>query len=131
MWRTSAGQLQQALRDDKPRKRNKYGARKTTVDGVTFDSQAEANRFVELQLLERAGQVSQLERQVTYVLAPPVVLDGRKKPAIRYRADFRYIDAASGAVVVEDVKGVATPEYRLKRHLMKCVHGIDVKEVRA
>lgn len=110
-------------------KRSKFENKKITdADGTTFDSKAEYRRWNQLALLQRAGHISNLERQVVYVLADAVVLDGRRKPALRYLADMRYVDA-SGAVVVEDVKGIITPAYRIKRHLMKSIHGIDVREV--
>lgn len=109
-------------------RRNKYGARKVVVDGESFDSQREAKRWCDLLALEGDGWISQLERQVTYVLAPPVTLHGetRKKTALRYVADFRYRDR-QGAIVVEDAKGFESPVSRIKRHLMKSVHNIDVR----
>jgi len=109
--------------------RNKYGARKTVVDGITFDSVREANRWRDLQALEKGGQISQLERQLTFVLAPAVNLYGekRKKTALRYVADFRYFDGKAGHFIIEDAKGRDTPVSRIKRHLMKSVHGIDVR----
>ncbi|MGQ3297734.1 DUF1064 domain-containing protein [Reyranella sp.] len=108
--------------------RNKYGARKTVSGGITFDSKREANRWDDLQALLRGRKISQLERQVRFVLAPGVTLAGetRKKPAIRYVADFRYFDVEKGRFIVEDAKGRDTPVSRIKRHLMKSVHGIDV-----
>ena len=109
--------------------RSKYGNKKVVaVDGATFDSVREFRRWGELQLLQAGHKISQLERQVTYELAPAVTLVGekRKKPALRYVADFRYLDE-SGNTVVEDAKGHETKEFRVKRHLMKSVHGIDVR----
>ena len=108
---------------------SKYGAIRTTVDGIVFDSKREAKRYQELVLLGRAHKISQLERQVVYELAPAVRLDGEKrmKPALRYVADFRYFDGDKGHFVVEDAKGRDTPVSRIKRHLMKSVHGIDVR----
>lgn len=108
---------------------NKYGAKATVVDGLKFDSAREAKRWQELQLLQRAHLVSQLERQVVYELAPAVRLYGEKrlKPAVRYVADFRYFSGDESVFVVEDAKGRDTPVSRLKRHLMKSVHGIDVR----
>jgi hypothetical protein len=107
--------------------RNKYGARKTVVDGITFDSQREANRWRDLQSLEKGGLITKLERQVKYVLAPSVKFIGEQKAkaALRYYADFRYVDDL-GYVIVEDAKGRQTEAFRIKRHLMKSVHGIDV-----
>jgi hypothetical protein len=117
---------------NKKPKKSKYGNRKIVVDGIKFDSKREAKRWAALQTLDRFGTISQLERQVPYVLAPAVRLhdETRLKPAIRYVADFRYFDISAGCFVVEDVKGLETDVSRLKRHLMKSVHGIDVKIVR-
>ncbi len=108
--------------------RNKYGARKVVVDGIKHDSKREWVRYGQLLQLWKADKISDLERQVTYVLAPAVNLHGekRKKPALRYVADFRYRDR-QGAIVVEDAKGFESPVSRIKRHLMKSVHGIDVR----
>lgn len=108
----------------------KYGNKKTTIDGVTFDSKREADRWSHLCMLQRAGRISELRRQVAYVLAPSVKFEGstRAKPAIRFIADFEYVEA--GARIVEDVKSKPTaklPAFQLKRHLMKHLHGIDVR----
>lgn len=97
------------------------------VDGVWFDSQREAKRYGQLKMLERAGEISALELQHTFILALPVVLNGRKKPALRYVADFCY-NTADGFPVVEDCKGHKTAVYRIKQHLMKSIFGIDIKE---
>jgi hypothetical protein len=106
---------------------SKYRNVKTTVDGVTFDSKAEAKRWGDLQLLERAGRISGLRRQVKFELAPAVVIAGRKRPAVRYIGDFGYLETRTGEYVVEDVKGIQTPVFRLKRHLMKHVYDIEVR----
>ena len=108
---------------------NKFGAKKTEVNGIVFDSRAEARRYGQLVTLERAGHIAGLTRQVAFVLAPAVKLAGAKriKPALRYVADFVYSDTKTGRIVIEDVKGVATPLFRVKQHLMKSVHGIDIK----
>lgn len=105
---------------------NKFGAIKTTVDGITFDSKAEARRWSQLVILEKAGHISHLERQAAYLLLPPVILNGKRKPAMKYIADFRYFDVTKGKTITEDVKGVITPLFRAKQHLMKHVHEIDV-----
>ena len=106
---------------------SKYHAEKTTVDGITFDSKAEAKRWQTLCMLEKAGQISNIKRQVAYQLAPGVKLLGetRNRPAIRYVADFAYLDKW-GREVVEDVKGMDTPMSRLKRHLMATTLGVFV-----
>ena len=98
-------------------------------DGIIRASGREAARFEQLRLLERAGQIYKLESQVVYELIPSVRLDGRKKPAIRYVADFRYTVGA--AQIVEDCKSPhlrTNPVYRIKKHMMKHFFDIDILE---
>ena len=102
----------------------KYNNTKIRVDGRLFDSKAEAARWQELQLLERAGEITELERQVEYELIPKQ----KGERAVKYIADFRYVDN-EGKTVVEDTKGVKTPVWIIKRKLMLRVHGIRVREV--
>lgn len=113
-------------------KNNKYKNRKIENSDGKFDSAKEYVRFKELQLLQRAGLISDLTCQATYVLAESVKFSNetRAKPALRYVADFQYIE--NGKIVVEDVKSKITkenPVYRIKKHLMLSVHGIEIKEV--
>ena len=107
----------------------KYKAKPVTIDGIRFASQREGARYRELKLLERAGQISGLELQPVFVLAPGVLVPGekRKRPALRYVADFAYTDQY-GRRVVMDVKGVQTPVFRLKMHLL-ALQGVSVKMV--
>lgn len=107
--------------------RRKYGNTKTAFGGLTFDSKAEAARWAELMILERTGQIHGLRRQVAYELAPSVKYAGaaRAKPALRLIVDFEYRDATG--LVLEDVKGVRTTAFEIKRHLLKSVHGLDMK----
>ena len=106
----------------------KYHAKKTELDGITFDSKKEANRYAELKLLERSGAIHNLRRQVRYELIPAQKKDGKTiERACHYIADFVYEE--NGKTVVEDVKGFRTKEYVLKRKLMLRVHGIEVREV--
>lgn len=112
--------------------RSKYGAVKTQIDGHTFASKAEAKRYAQLKELERIGEIDSLELQPRYELAPGVKFSdsARATPALRYVADFRYRDHL-GRLVVEDVKGGPVTEgYRIKKHLMLAIHGIEVREVR-
>ena len=104
----------------------KYHNIKVIVDGIKFDSRAEALRYQVLKKLENSGVISDLQLQVAFVLAPSVIIKGRKKPALKYKADFVYNH--KGQKIVEDVKGVLTAVYKIKRHLMKSVHGIDILE---
>lgn len=107
---------------------NKFGNRKTLFNGITFDSRREAKRYAELVLLLRAGQISNLRRQVPFELLPSQKRNGKviERP-VKYVADFVYIE--NGQEVVEDAKGLRTKEYILKRKLMLWQYGIQIKEV--
>jgi len=95
----------------------KYGNRRVQLDGYTFDSQAEANRYVELKLLVRGGVISSLRVHPPYIIQSAFTHKyAGKVREIRYVADFEYVE--KGVQVVEDVKGVRTPAYQLKRKLM-------------
>lgn len=111
----------------------KYGNHR---DECGHDSGKEHDRHQELLLMQRAGMIRGLQHHApVYELAPSVVLDGRKKPAVRYTPDYTYYedDGQHGwHFVVEDVKSPITRKnesYRLRRHLMKSVHHIEVREV--
>lgn len=107
---------------------NKYHSRKITRDGMTFDSMKEYRRYCELLLLERAGAITELQRQVKFELIPAQRIDGKvAERACQYIADFVYRE--NGNRVVEDTKGVKTKDYIIKRKLMLYIHGIRVKEV--
>ena len=105
---------------------SKYRNIKTEFDGLKFDSKKEAARYAVLRLLERGNVISELNLQVPFEIAPSVVIAGRKKPALKYIADFTY--RKDGQWIVEDVKGALTDLYKAKRHLMKSVHNIDILE---
>lgn len=110
---------------------HKYHAKKTTVDGIIFDSKAEARRYSELKLLERAGEISHLELQPRFILQEAFTKNGVRHRAITYSADFRYCDTLNGSqVVVEDVKGMRTQMYLLKKKLFECKYpGLTLKEI--
>ena len=122
------------------KKGSKYNATKIEVDGIVFDSKREAKRYRELSHLLAIGEISDLQLQVPYELIPSVKepdtfgVKGGRKPgktierAVIYKADFQYHDK-DGKLVVEDVKGMRTPEYILKRKLMLWRWGIQIKEV--
>lgn len=106
----------------------KYHNTKVKINGEIFDSKKEAARWQELLLLQRAGKISHLNRQVTYELIPSQYIDGKcVERSVKYVADFVYHQ--DGQLVVEDTKGMKTPEYVLKRKLMLSVYGIRIKEV--
>ena len=101
---------------------SKYRAIKTIVDNVLFDSKAEAARYNELKLLLKAGEISNL------VIHPPYKLFVNNKLICKYVADFSYYDRFA-KLIVEDVKGVKTPVYNLKKKFMLAVHGITINEI--
>lgn len=105
-----------------PFAQHKYGAKATTVDGHRFASQAEARRYGELKLLEKAGEITNLELQPKY----PLLVNG--VVIAHYVGDFRY--HVKGLPVVEDVKGVKTPLYRLKKKMLRAQYGIEIAETR-
>ena len=104
-------------------KKSTYGAVKTEIDGIMFDSKHEAKRYQELRLLEQAGEITNLRLQVPFELIPK----SKHGMPIRYIADFTYNDQ-SGQLIVEDAKGVKTPVYRLKRRIMAEIYNIEIKE---
>ena len=108
--------------------RSKYHARKITRDGITYDSVKEYSLHQELLLLERAGAIQGLKRQVRFELIPSQRYDGKviERP-VRYIADFTYTE--NGNLVVEDVKGMRTKDYILKRKMMLYLCGIRIREV--
>ena len=101
----------------------KYKNRKTTADGILFDSAKEAGRYQELKLLERAGMIHDLRRQVKFELIPKC---GKERPCF-YIANFVYTEG--GRTVIEDVKGVRTKEYIIKRKLMNWRYDIQIREI--
>ena len=135
------------------RNRNKLGAEKVTIDGITFDSKREGQRYCELRLLARAGKITDLRLQVEYDLIPahfeevptgemykrgermgePKMKTVCVERGVSYIADFVYKD--NGTEIVEDVKGFRDPEsaaykvFVLKRKMMLYKYGIKVQEV--
>lgn len=107
---------------------NKYHAQKTTRNGKTFHSKHEADRYAELLLLERAGKISGLKTQVSYIVIPAQYENGKcVEKSCRYVADFVYWQDCQ--LVVEDAKGFKTDAYKIKKKLMRQVYGIKIKEV--
>lgn len=105
---------------------SKYHARKTVIDGIQFDSAKEAKRYTKLRDMEQAGEIEGLRLQVPFELLPSFECEGVKYRGMKYIADFVYY--RNGVRVVEDVKGVKTPEYKLKKKLMAYINHINVKE---
>lgn len=113
------------------KKASKYGNQKVNVDGVILDSKREAVRYLELLTMVKYGAITDLRRQVPYVLQLAVVLDGRKKPCLKYVADFVY-KRCDGVEIIEDTKSPYLRKhqtYRLKKHLMASVLGLSIVEI--
>jgi len=120
-------------------RRRKYNAVKTEVDGITFDSKKEARRYEALRELEQTGEIHDLRRQVKYTIIPEQRLPDVVGPKggitkgkllerpVTYVADFVY-NLPDGGTVVEDCKGVRTPDYIIKRKLMRFLMGIEIIE---
>lgn len=120
---------------------SKYHAKKVSIQGEVFDSKKEARRFLELQMLEKAGRISGLQRQKKFVLVPAQYEPETTGPRggkikgkllereVAYYADFVYFDEEEKDFVIEDAKGVRTPEYVIKRKLLLWLKGYRIREV--
>lgn len=106
-------------------RQNKYRAKPITIDGIWFASQKEGKRYKELKLLEKAGQIYELKRQIDFSF------DLYDVHICTYRADFVYLEHdkdGSAKLVVEDAKGFKTPDYKIKKKLLKALYGYEVRE---
>lgn len=108
-------------------KKSKYGAKKCEYDGIKFDSQKERDRYIELKLLEKRGGITGLQLQVPFVLQDSFEFNGKKILPIKYIADFTYWE--NGELVIEDVKGVKTDVYELKKKMFMYRYKKYIKEV--
>lgn len=104
--------------------RQKYGNVKGQIDGYTFDSKAEGMRYLVLRSMLQTGEIMDLEVHPSYDLWVGGML------ICRYVADFRYAISSTGEIVTEDVKGVKTAVYQIKKKLMRAIHGLVIKEVK-
>ena len=110
-----------------------YISKKVVIDGIKFDSKKESRRYLALKQMQKDGEISDLETQPRFSLIKGVKFSGdkRAKPAIRYTADFAYTDNRTGKRVIEDVKSPVTrkkTDYKMRRHMMLAIHGIEVLE---
>lgn len=106
-------------------KRNKFGAQKTNIDGIAFDSKGEAHRYALLKLWQASGGIRDLVLQPEY----PIYMNGTRVCVCRW--DFSYTEVSPERFVIEDFKGVRTPIYRLKKKLFEAAYGLTVTEVLA
>lgn len=109
------------------KKKSKYKANKIEINGIKFDSEKEAKRYTELKMLEKAGVIAKLQLQVPFVLQDAFEFNGEKIKAIKYIADFTYWE--NGELVIEDVKGMKTDVYNLKRKMFMCRYKKYIREV--
>lgn len=123
----------------------KYNNVKVTYDGIEFDSKREAKRYQQLKLMEKSGMICDLKRQVKYELVPAQYINGKcVERAVTYTSDFEYyvlkplrqktVMAEPGALaigqhIVEDVKGMRTDVYKIKKKLMLYRYGIQITEI--
>lgn len=103
------------------KKQNKYRNIKTEIDGINFDSKGEARRYQELKLLEKAGEISDLELQPKFELQPTFRKNNVTHRSINYIADFKYKDKM-GNIIVEDFKGKKTQVFRIKEKMFEYVY---------
>ena len=124
-----------------PKKGNKYKNEKVEFDGIKFDSKRERDRYMVLKDAERRGVISELKCQPKFTLIPAQYHEEAKQLktkvkmvkkcdflAITYTGDFQYVK--DGKVVVEDVKGMVTPEYKLKEKMMAYFHHIIIRRIK-
>ena len=117
--------MRDILRSTLPAPKRKYRNVKRQVEGLTFDSTGELGRWMQLCLMQEAGEIHSLERQVPFILCPPVRLVGESRASsIKFVADFVY-QTKDGKRVIEDWKGIDLPVARMERRLMKHIHGVD------
>lgn len=109
------------------KQREKYHNTRIDTEWGKFDSKKEYKRWLELQKLQEAGWIFNLQRQVKFDLIPAQKAENGTLRGVFYKADFVYIK--DGEIVVEDVKGYKTPEYKLKRKMMLYLLGIDIREI--
>ncbi len=110
-------------------KPHKFNAKKKVVDGITFDSTKEAKRYIELKMLEKAGEISDLELQPKFPIYVCRRQNGELHHVCTYIADFKYRAGKNGLLTIEDSKGIRTPVYRLKRKMVEAQYDIQIQEV--
>lgn len=118
---TSAEYRKQFGPTEAPKRKHKYGAQSTTVDGIRFDSKKEAQHYSFLKSRERVGEITDLKLQVEFPLEVNGIL------ICKYKSDFQFRE--NGELKTIDVKGMRTPVYEMKKKLMVALYGIEIIEV--
>lgn len=110
---------------------NKYGNKKVFIDGEEYDSKLEYHRYCQLKLLERAKEIKDLRRQVSFEIQPKYKKGNKTIRAINYVADFVYTDVKTGQTIVEDTKGYRNEVYKIKKKVFEYVYkDLEIKEVK-
>lgn len=112
------------------KRQHKYRAKPCVIEGIRFASQREGRRFLELRMLEKAGEIRELELQPRFPLYALRASNGEVIKVADYVADFQFREGRDGALVVEDVKGMPTETYRLKKRIFEAQYGMQIREVR-
>lgn len=108
---------------------SKYYSKKVVVDNIKFDSKKEANYYLKLKALEKAGVIRDLELQKEFILQDSFKLNNKTRRKTTYKADFTYFSTLDNKIHVVDVKGFKTEVYRLKKKLFEYKYGIEIEEV--
>lgn len=108
---------------------SKYRNEKVYLDGIKFDSNRECQRYIELKTMLNAGLIKDLELQKRFVLQDGYSINGHKVRPITYKADFVYFDVKSHKIVVEDVKGMRTDVYKIKKKLFEYKFRMQIVEI--
>ena len=127
--RLTESQYKKLLSKNIDYKRSKYKNKKTTCDGIEFDSKKERNHYLKLKAMEEVGLIKNLELQKEYILQEKFVLNGKTRRKITYKADFSYITTEDDKLHVVDVKGFKTEVYKLKKKLFEYKYKIELEEV--
>lgn len=101
------------------KKYNKYKNKKVIIDGISFDSEKEGKRYLELKSMQQFGLIKDLELQKVYELQPSFRKNNKTYRKIAYKADFSYFDIEREQIVVEDVKGFKTEVYKIKKKMFE------------
>ncbi len=109
--------------------KSKYSNIQTQIDGIKFDSRKEAKRYMELSLMLKAGIIKDLQLQPRFVILDGYTKGSRKVKAIEYVADFKYWDNEKQQWIIEDVKGLKTQVYQLKKKMFEARYTEMITEV--
>lgn len=109
-------------------RKNKYKNKITYYENIRFSSKKEAQRYIELKLLEKTNQIKELELQKKFELQPSYKKNGKTIRSINYYADFYYYDIIKGKYIVEDTKGMKTEVYKLKKKIFEYKYDITIIE---